>query len=174
MLDLWREGLMPWYQHIKFVHLLAVMIWSFSTAVAYTWYVRSAWLGWQRDPADPARKARRDWVMEQFDRGAWMEHIAFPVLLASGLVLFWLGGWTLASGWLLVKLALVGLVFVPIEIFDYWISHFGGSKRQWREAGDAQRYERLMRWHWLFFRISTPLVVVFIPLIIFLAVVKPL
>ena len=173
MLEMWREALMPWYQHIKFVHLLAVMIWSFSTAVAYTWYVKSAWLAWQRQPDDVARKARRDWVMEQFDRGAWLEHIAFPVLIVSGLLLFWLAGWTLESRWLLVKLLLVVLVFGPIELFDYWISHFGGSKRQWRLSGEHQRYEQLMQWHWRFFQITTPIVVIVIPLIIFLAVVKP-
>lgn len=173
MLDIWREGLMPWYQQIRFVHLLAVMIWSFSTAVAYTWYVKSAWLGWQRQPDDPARRARRDWVMEQFDRGAILEHVAFPLVIVTGLSLFWLGGWSLASGWLLVKLALVVIIFVPMEVFDYWISHFGGSKRQWRES-DPARYERLMQWHWRFFRITTPLVVVFIPVIIYMAAVKPL
>lgn len=164
---------MPWYPQIRFVHLLAVMIWSFSTAVAYTWYVKSAWLGWQRQPHDPARKARRDWAMEQFDRGAILEHVAFPLVIASGLTLFWLGGWSLSSGWLLVKLALVVIIFVPMEVFDYWISHFGGSKRQWRD-NDPVRYERLMQWHWRFFRITTPLVVVFIPVIIYMAAVKPL
>ena len=172
MLESIREGLMPWYPQIRFVHLLAVMIWSFSTAVAYAWYVKSAWLAWERQPASAERKARRDWAMEQFDRGAVLEHVAFPVLLASGLTLFWLGGWSLSAGWLLVKLALVVIIFVPMEAFDYWISHFGGSKRQWREA-DPRRYERLMQWHWRFFRITTPMVMVFIPVIIYLAAVKP-
>jgi hypothetical protein len=72
-----------------------------------------------------------------------------------------------------VKLLLVTGVFVPMEIVDYWLSHFGGSKRQWREKGDHARHEKLMQWHWVFFRISTPLVAIFIPLIIYLAVVKP-
>lgn len=173
MIEEIRQLLAPWYLQIKFVHLLSVMIWSFSTAVAYTWYVKAAWLGWQRTPDDPQRKARRDWTMEQFDRGASMEHVAFPVLLVTGGLMYWVSGWNLDNGWLALKLLLVLLIFVPIEIFDYWVSHMGGSKRQWRLAGDTERYERLMGWHWRFFRISTPLVVIFIPLIIYLAVVKP-
>lgn len=36
-MDELRALLQPWYLQIKFIHLLFVMIWSFSTAVAYTW-----------------------------------------------------------------------------------------------------------------------------------------
>ena len=173
MLEEIRQALQPWYLQIKFIHLITVMIWSFSTAVAYTWYVRSAWLGWQKNPDDAARKQRRDWAMEQFDKGAVLEHIAFPFLLISGGLLFWITGWNLDSPWLALKLVLVAGIFVPMEMVDYWLSHFGGSKRQWRNKDDNHRYEKLMHWHWLFFRISTPLVALFIPLIIYLAVTKP-
>ena len=173
MLEELRQVLQPWYLQIKFIHLLAVMIWSFSTAVAYIWFIRSAWISWKKHPDVAALKKRRDWLMEQFDKGASLEHIAFPVLLLSGGLLFWTTGWTLESHWLAVKLLLVTGVFVPMEIVDYWLSHFGGSKRQWREKGDHARHEKLMQWHWVFFRISTPLVAIFIPLIIYLAVVKP-
>ncbi|ERP90094.1 hypothetical protein Q670_14445 [Alcanivorax sp. P2S70] len=168
-----RQLLLPWYLQIKFVHLLFVMIWSFSTAVAYTWYVKSAWLAWQRTPDDPHRLERRNWTMEQFDRGASLEHIAFPIVLATGALMVWLTGWGMDSHWLMVKLAIVIGIFIPVEVFDYWISHFGGSKKQWRLKGDMKRYEKLMQWHWLFFRISTPLVMIFIPMIIYLAVTKP-
>ena len=88
-------------------------------------------------------------------------------------MLFWITGWNLDSPWLALKLVLVAGIFVPMEMVDYWLSHFGGSKRQWRIKGDNHRYEKLMHWHWLFFRISTPLVALFIPLIIYLAVTKP-
>ena len=111
--------------------------------------------------------------MEQFDKGAALEHIAFPIVILTGATLVWLAGWGMDSRWLLAKLILVTLVFVPMEIFDYWISHLGGSKKQWRLKGDMKRYEKLMRWHWRFFQISTPLVVCVIPAIIYLAVTKP-
>lgn len=168
-----RTLLLPWYLQIKFVHLLFVMIWSFSTAVAYSWYVRSAWLGWQHNKDDPQRLERRNWAMEQFDKGAVLEHIAFPIVLITGGTMFWLAGWGTSSHWLMAKLLLITLIFVPMEIFDYWISHFGGSKEQWRLKGDMKRYEKLMQWHWRFFQITTPLVIIVIPIIIYLAVTKP-
>lgn len=172
-MDELRALLQPWYLQIKFIHLLFVMIWSFSTAVAYSWYVKSAWIAWQHNPDDPDRLARRNWAMEQFDKGAALEHIAFPIVLVTGGLLVWVMGWGMESHWLMLKLTLVILVFGPIEIFDYWISHLGGSKKQWRLKGDMQRYETLMQWHWRFFRISTPLVIIVIPAIIWLAVTKP-
>ncbi len=111
--------------------------------------------------------------MEQFDKGAALEHIAFPIVLVTGGLIVWLAGWGMESHWLVIKLALVVLVFGPIELFDYRLSHFGGSKKQWRLKGDMKRHEKLMRWHWRFFQISTPLVIIVIPIIIFLAVTKP-
>ncbi|MZR63304.1 hypothetical protein [Alcanivorax sp. DP30] len=168
-----RVLLQPWYLQIKFVHLLFVMIWSFSTAAAYSWYVKSAWVAWQHNKEDPHRLERRNWTMEQFDKGAALEHIAFPIVLITGGLMVWLAGWGMNSHWLMIKLALVALVFGPIEVFDYWISHMGGSKKQWRLKGDMKRYETLMQWHWRFFQISTPLVVIVIPAIIYLAVTKP-
>ena len=113
-----RQLLLPWYLQIKFVHLLFVMIWSFSTAVAYTWYVKSAWLAWQRTPEDPHRLERRNWTMEQFDRGASLEHIAFPIVLTTGALMVWLTGWGMDSHWLMVKLAIVIGIFIPVEVFD--------------------------------------------------------
>lgn len=173
MLDGLRLALLPWYAEIRFVHLLFVMVWFMSTAVAYTWYVKSAWLSWQRQPDDAERRKRRDWTMEQFDKGAIMEHIAFPIVIVSGLTLYWITGWSLANGWLLWKLLLIVLIFVPMEIVDYWLAHFGGNKEKMRATGDMVRYEQLMQWHWLFFRITTPLVMIFIPVILFLAITKP-
>lgn len=44
-LDATRTALLPYYLHLKFVHLFAVMIWSSSTMVAYVWYVPPTWAG---------------------------------------------------------------------------------------------------------------------------------
>jgi uncharacterized membrane protein len=174
-LDAIRSAFAPYYLYIKFVHLLAVMIWSFSTAVAYVWYVRSAYLGWQRDSENEEAKRRRDWAMEHFDRGVVLEHVAFPVVIITGPLLFIVGGWSvgLSLTWLLTKIAIVVLVFVPMEAVDYWLSHFGGNKHRIRRQGDLEKYERYMARHWLFLRITTPIVITTIPAVIFLAVVKP-
>ncbi len=171
-----RSAFGPYYMIIKFVHLLAVMMWAFSTAVAYAWHVRSAYLAYLRNPDDEEAKRRRDWAMELFDRGVVLEHTAFPVIILTGLLLFIVGGWWnvgLSWSWLVVKLAVVVFVFVPMEVIDYWLSHFGGNKRRIRQSGDLEKYERFMGHHWLFLRVTTPIVLTTIPTVIYLAVVKP-
>ncbi|MDX1734690.1 MAG: hypothetical protein R3228_09990 [Halioglobus sp.] len=170
-----RALLQPWYLHFKFVHLFMVAMWSFSTAVAYRNYILPAFHAWQRNPADEAVLAVRNRSMENFDRGAVLEHFAFPFVLLSGLAMVWLAGWNWQSvNWLTLKLAIVLVIFLPIETVDYYISHMGGNKRRIRLAGDMDRYETMVRFHWRFFRVTTPLIVVFVPLAFYLAVTKPL
>ena len=173
MLEFIRDTLGPYYLVVKFVHVFAVMAWSWSTAVAFTSYLKPAYIKWRRNPEDAALLERRDWAFEQFDRGAIIEHTAFPVLLISGGLLFALGGWGLEFHWLLAKLCIVVFVFFPIEIADYWLSHMGGNKWRIRKQGDDQKYQRYIQHHWTFFRITTPLITIFMPAAIFLAIVKP-
>jgi hypothetical protein len=169
-----RNLLQPWYLQIKFVHLLMAAMWAFSTAVAYRNYIVPAFRAWQREPHNAAVTTRRNDFMERFDRGVILEHVAFPVLLLSGLLMVWLAGWSWREvNWLGVKLGVVLIVFVPMEIIDYYISHFGGNKSKIRASGNAQRYEAMIRFHWQFFRVTTPLIVVFVPLVFYLAVTKP-
>ena len=170
-----RILLQPWYLQIKFLHLLMVAMWSFSTMVAYRNFILPVFLAWQRTPDDAARVAARDRAMERFDNGAIIEHIAFPIVILSGLLLVWVAGWDWHSvNWLSVKLAVILVVFVPMETVDYHLSHFRGNKRKIRLSGDSERYESTIQFHWRFFRITTPLVIVFIPLLFYLAVTKPL
>jgi hypothetical protein len=112
--------------------------------------------------------------MERFDQGVVLEHVAFPIVLASGLLMVWLAGWSWQDvNWLSLKLGIVLVIFVPMEIIDYYLSHLGGNKRKIRATGNAARYEAMTRLHWQFFRVSTPLVVVFVPLLFYLAITKP-
>lgn len=150
-------------------------IWSFSTAVAYRNYILPAFYRWLRDPDSAEAVARRNDAMERFDDGAILEHIAFPLVLITGLLMAWAGGWQWQElNWLGTKLLIIALIFLPMECLDYYISHFGGNKRRIRLAGDPARYEQMVRFHWQFFRITTPLVIVFVPLTFYLAVVKPM
>ena len=173
MLDATREALAPYYLYIKFIHLFFVMIWSWSTAVAYTWYVKGAFQRWEKNPSDPQLVQRRNWAIEQFDKGVVLEHIAFPVILFTGPLLYWIGPWNLSFTWLLAKLSIVVLIFIPIEICDYHLSHFGGNKERLRKRGLMERYEKSIRQHWMFLKVTTPLIIIFMPTVIFLAVTKP-
>lgn len=173
MLEAIRTTLAPWYLYLKFMHLLMVMIWGWSTMVGYVWYVCSSYLKSKRNPEDVELKRRADWALEQFDRGVVLEHIAFLLTLVTGLLLFVTGGWTIESSWLSFKFLIIGVIFIPMETLDIWLSHFGGNKYRIRMQGDPEKYERMVRFHWKFFEIVTPLVFIFIPVLIFLAVVKP-
>ncbi len=169
-----RIGFSPWYLYLKFIHVFAVGLWSFSTAVAYRNYLVPAFRGWLRNPDNVTYIDRRNQAMERFDRGVILEHVAFPVILITGPMMAWIANmpWYEAN-WLGLKIAIVILIFLPIEIFDYYLSHYGGNKERLRLAEEHQKYEQIMARHWLFLRLSTPLIVVFVPLTYFLAVTKP-
>lgn len=168
-----QSALLPYYIYIKFIHVFFVMIWSWSTAVAYTWYVKGAFLRWEKNPQDPVVIQRRNWAIEQFDKGVVMEHVAFPIILITGPLLYFIGPWNLDFTWLLIKLTIVIFIFVPLEIFDYWLSHFGGNKLKLKRKNEWEKYEHAIQQHWKFLKASTPFIMIFVPTVIFLAIVKP-
>jgi uncharacterized membrane protein len=172
MLEALREFLAPYYLHLKWLHLLAVMVWMWSTAVAYAFYLVPVFKAWRRNPGDRELLAMRDWVMERFDHGVIYEHIAFPVILITGPLLYLLGGWTTGVGWLALKLLIVVGLFVPIEILDYHLSHFGGNKERVRSSSGSQAYELAVHRHWLFLLVSSPVVMIFGVIVVYLAVTK--
>lgn len=165
--------LAPWYLQLKFLHLLFVGVWMFSTSVAYVYYLLPVMKAWRRHPEDREILSLRNWVMERFDEGAIYEHVAFPMILITGPLLYIAGGWHTGVGWLNLKLLIVIGLFLPMEMFDYYLSHFGGNKRKIREAGGVLSYEQHIHWHWMFFLVSTPAVMVYGILVLFLAITKP-
>jgi uncharacterized membrane protein len=169
-----RMALAPWYLSIKALHVFSAMAWAWSTAVAWVYYLKPAFRRARANPDDAEARRRRDRFMEAFDRGAAIEHVAFPILLATGLVMLWVGGFSLTRwSWLTAKLLIVTLIFVPMEIVDCHLSHFGGNKARARRRGDTARYQRLMDVHWIFFRITEPIVAFVVPVVVYLAVAKP-
>lgn len=169
-----HAALAPYYLVFKWAHLLFVAVWAFSTAVAYSYYVAPAFRAWMANKTEPELIRRRDAMIRAFDRGVVLEHVAFPGLLVTGLTMVWLNGWPLDQlNWLTAKLLIVALVFIPMEVVDYHISHLGGRKALALQADDHARYERQVGFHWLFFRVTEKLVLAFVPLVFFLAVVKP-
>ena len=173
MIHFLQETLGPYYAYIKFVHLFFVMIWMWSTAVGFAFYLVPVFKAWRRDPDDPQIIEIRNWVIERFDHGVSYEHVAFPIVIATGPLLWMIGGWTPDAGWLVLKLLIVIGVFVPIEIFDYYISHLGGNKKRLRKTGDDVAYESAIHRHWMFLLVTSPPVMVLGTAVILLAVTKP-
>jgi uncharacterized membrane protein len=173
MIQFLQSLLGPYYLFIKFVHVIAVTVWLWSTAVGYAFYLVPVFKAWRRNPDDTAIIALRDWAMERFDHGVIYEHLAFPMVLLSGPLLWIASGWSPAAGWFLLKLLIVVTIFIPIEICDYYLAHLGGNKQRLRAAGNPDLYERAIHRHWWFLLLTSAPVIVFGVLVIFLAVVKP-
>ena len=173
MIDFLQGVFGPHYPVIRFIHIAAVMVWLFSTPVAYSYYLVPAFKAWRRNPDDPQTLELRNWVMERFDQGAILEHIAFPIIMVTGPLLYMLAGYDTGDDWMLMKLLIVFGLFLPIEVFDYTISHFHGAKKNIRARGDEEGYERYMRLHWNFFVYITVPISMLGLFVVFLAVVKP-
>ena len=174
MMDIAQALLAPWYLQIKFVHLLFVGVWMFSTSMAYVYYLLPVMKAWRRNPQDGAIIPLRNWVMERFDEGAVYEHVAFPMVLLTGSMLYVAGGWGLSAAWLDLKLLIIFLLFVPMEMFDFYLSHFGGNKAKILATGDMGNYERHIHLHWWFFLVTTPAVMLYGLTVMFLAITKPI
>lgn len=173
MLEAIRNFLADHYLQLKFVHLTAVMVWVWSTSVAYAYYLVPVFKAWRRNPHDLEVIRLRNWVMERFDQGAIYEHIALPVVLVTGPILFWVGGFDTSVGWLMLKLLIVIGFFIPIEIIDYHLAHFGDAKHRYRARGDWVGYERAVHRHWWFLLVTSPLVMTAGVFVLFLAITKP-
>jgi len=174
MLEELRMALAAYYAHIKWLHVVSVAIWSFSTAVAYAWYLKPVLVASYRNPDDAGLKARRDDWMDRFDRGAQMEHYALIVMVATAFLMLWIAQIDLMRWSFFTAMLWIGiLVILPMEAIDVWLAHLGGNKERVRATGDTERHERVMDLHWRFLRITEPIVIVLIPTMFYLAVVKP-
>ncbi len=167
------DNLMVYYPHIKFIHLFSVMIWSMSAVGAYVYYFRTTLFAAKKDPHNMELQRRLIWAYEQFDKTVVLEHIAFPVVLITGLLMFFMAGWSIDSQWLLIKLVIVIGFFIPLEILDVWISHVLGPRISKHRESDVDDWNQGRALHWKFLKIVSPWVGITIPLVIFLAVVKP-
>ncbi len=179
-IDALTQWLISHYLQIKFIHVSFATLWLWSTSVAYLNYLVPVFRAWQANPDDIEQIKKRNWVMERFDEGVILEHIAFPAVLISGLSLLLITGWGPQSYWLAMKLTIVVLVFLPIEFCDYWLSHFGGNKAKIRRdtpSGDgfaSRRYENAVHLHWWFLIVTTPVIAVGGMTVLYLAVAKPM
>lgn len=174
MLEELRTAIHPFYLHLKALHVLSVAVWSFSTAVAWVCYLKPALRAARARPEDAGRRALRNDFMDRFDRGAAIEHYAFALLVVTAVLMLWLREVDLSRWSFFTAKVWIGvLVILPMEAFDIYLSHLGGNKARIRATGDAERHERMMEWHWIFFRITEPIVIVLIPTLFFLAIVKP-
>ena len=162
---------------VLFVHLAAVLLWA-GPAMGASWFVYAAAWERRRDEGDAELARRELWVRRQFNRVVALEHLAFAALIVSGLMLGESVDWAYAGqAWLTWKLALVLLIFIPMELLDVVLSAWF-QKVMTADAepgGDgASPVSRAARSQDLFLRATIPPVMLGIPIALYLAVVKPL
>jgi hypothetical protein len=158
---------------IRTIHVLAAMLWAFTTIAPMRFYVRPTLRALARNPDDAELRRRRDWVLEQFDRVVIIEHVAFAIILLTGPLLYLTGVVTLDAKWFLVKMAIVLLVFIPVEIFDVWLSHVAAPAAVRRKHEDPAAYDRFRRRYVGFLTAMIPVIFLTVPTVLILALAKP-
>ncbi len=139
-MDELRILLSPHYAVIKAVHVLVAAIWSFSTSVAWIWYLKPTLRRARRKPDDEKAREARNRMMEAFDRGAAFEHVAFVILVATAILMLIAGGFDLTRWSYITAMLWIGIiVIVPMEIVDIHLSHLGGNKRRIRISAWCRR-----------------------------------
>jgi hypothetical protein len=160
------------YLALKLAHLVAVILWIGPPLGAYAVLGRA--LKERHGDVDGGR-ARLIWVERQVERVLVLEHIAFPVLIASGIGMVWFVGVDAALQWTWLKWKLAAVAFiVAFEVFDIYVSHVvwppvlraddPWAHASWPRAKAARRRLALA---------AVPVALVFIPATLWLAVVKP-
>jgi uncharacterized membrane protein len=102
------------YVILKFLHVIAVILWIGPPLGAYYFLYR-------------AHRSKQEatilWSEQMSERVLRLEHGALLVLIASGLVIVQQSDWALlAVPWLQKKLALFGGVMI-FELYDIWFAH---------------------------------------------------
>jgi hypothetical protein len=158
---------------IRTIHVLAATLWAFTTIAPMRFYVRPTLQAYSRNPDDPELRRRRDWVLEQFDKVVILEHVAFLIILITGPLLFLTGVVSLHDRWFLVKMAIVIVVFIPLEIYDVWLSHVAAPRATRRKQENPKAYDLFRRRYVGFLRGVTPLILMTVPTVLILALAKP-
>ena len=169
-----RALLAPWYAYVKAIHVVSAAVWSFSTAVAWIFYLKPALNRAKRAPGDPEARRRLHDFMERFDRGVAIEHVALALLVGTAALMLWIARVDLARWSFVTAKVWIGvLVILPMEAIDIYLSHLGGNLAAIRGSGDTDRYERFLGYHEVFLRVTEPIVVMIVPLLFVLAIAKP-
>ena len=166
--------LAEWYLHLKLLHITAAIVWG-AVAVGAWWFVLVSW--WQRRaaPDDPELERRDDWVRYHFLVVVIAEHLAFLLLIPSGVLLALALGMDMANTppWLRWKAGIALVVFVPMEVVDVWLSHWLLPRRMRDKDAAPAAYRQAVRWHEAFLWCGTVVIGVGLPAVLYLAVFKP-
>ena len=172
-MDVIQNFVLSHFLSVKAAHIISAFLWSFTTISPMLFYVNPTMKKLKANPDDPELKRRGEWVLEQMDRVVILEHIALAVLLITGLMLYASGVASFASGWFFAKMLIVVGFFVPMEIYDIWLTHAKAPRMERNKEADRPKYEAFRKFYYKYLtRLAYP-IVVFIPAVLILALTKP-
>lgn len=158
---------------IKAVHILAATLWAFATAGPMLFYVMPAMADISSDPENPELERRGNWVLEQFDRTVILEHVSFVVILFTGALLYSTGIAGLRDGWFLAKMSIVIGFFIPLEIYDIWLSHFKAPRMTRTKDADPIAYAAFRKFYYKYLKFLGIPILLTVPTVLILALTKP-
>ena len=172
-MELFNDFISSNFYYIKFIHVFFAFLWGMAVPPAFMVYVGRAIRDYRADPTNAELERRMWWSWDQIDKLIVVEHVAWPVLLITGPLLFLASGWTLGSTWIILKLAIIIIIYIPMEAYDIWFSHYYAAYAEARKEEDPEGYKKMRADQIKFFKIVSPIVRITIPLLWFLAIVKP-
>lgn len=153
------------YSILKLIHIGALVLWLGPAFGA--WVV----LNTIEDGAQGPIAAK---VNKAFFWMITLEHLAFVVLLTTGLWMAYSTGW-FASAWLQQKLVIVGLIIIPLEIIDILLGNYlaaKASKAKYLGQASEQQLYWLRLYHGPFTKLAIVIIPLAVTLVMFLAVSK--
>lgn len=156
------------YSITKLIHIGALVLWLGPALGA--WIVLKAV---EKEEVSPITAK----VNRAFFAMITLEHVAFFVLLASGLYMATIGGWLQAeSPWLIQKLWVIGLIIIPLEVVDIVLGNWLAAQATKTKYAGMRISQRQQRWLEIYHGPFTKLAIVVIPLsvlwVMFLAISK--
>jgi len=144
------------YTTAKFLHLIGVFLWTSSSSSLglFMLYGNFKDTGCKKE------------VIRTFYR--WMTNLeifGFLLALSMGLYMLYLLEYKFDINWLNYKLPIVFLIFLPLEIINFWFVNFKIPKSKDKEKA----YKQYDRFNYI---VALPLVLSFL-VVVYLAVVKP-
>ena len=170
--DLLGPTLSSHYGIIKFIHLMAVIIWS-ASAIGGFYYVVVASRESRQNRDDEELGRRYEWTRWHFNNVVILEHVSFIVILPTGLILAAMFNWNQDIPWLYTKMVIVVFVFIPMEIMDITLAHFLVPRAMLGRESNPTRYRKVMKFHDRFLLVTSFIVAVTVPWVVYLAAAKP-
>lgn len=172
-MDVVQSFVLSHFMGIKALHIVSAMLWAFTTAAPMLFYVMPTMKKVKANPENQELKRRGEWVLEQMDRVVILEHGALAVLLCTGVLLYISGIAGFSNGWFVAKMAIVIGFFIPMEIYDIWLTHVKAPRMTREKSADPVRYEAFRAFYYKYLMGLAYPIMVFIPAVLILALTKP-